>query len=70
MYKIMPERLEETVKIKGDEDLFKSLFDKFVFSASVKHSLRLDDKPFRSKHRETPQSHGSRCIECHVLGLQ
>ena len=33
---------------KGEEDTFESIFDKLASFASVKHSLRLDDKPVRT----------------------
>ena len=48
MYKIVPKSIEETVMFKGYEDTFESLFDKLVSFASVKHSLRMDDKPARA----------------------
>ena len=53
VYRLRPKGLEETVMFKCDEETFESLFDKLVSFASVKHSLRLEVKPFALERRCT-----------------
>ena len=56
MYELMLKSLAETVVFKGDEDTFESLFDKLVSLASVKNSMRLDDKPVRAGAKRDPNA--------------
>ena len=52
MYKLTQQSLEDPVMFTGDEGTFESHFGKHVTFASVKHSLRLDDKTSQRWRRE------------------
>ena len=56
MYKINPPSLKETMMFHGDDDTFESPIDKLVSFASVKHSLRLDDKPTCAEFKKDPNA--------------